>query len=159
MGGVNDALAAAAGLTRTALLSEDVFDEAGLAYSYGRVGYLPAPVKLADYLKTLKAALGTDGLRYHAAGRDAHKVAVAGGAGGGELKHAAAHGCDTFLTADIKYDVFLEAKELGVNLIDGDHFCTENVVTPVLAGFLREKFPELSVAVSSAHGQTARFFT
>jgi dinuclear metal center YbgI/SA1388 family protein len=98
-GGVNDALAAAAGLTRTALLSEDVLDEAGLACSYGRVGYLPAPVKLADYLKTLKAALGTGGLRYHDAGRDACKVAVVGGFGGGELKHAAEHGCDTFLTA------------------------------------------------------------
>jgi dinuclear metal center YbgI/SA1388 family protein len=157
-GGVNDALASAAGLTRTALLSEDVFDESGLAYSYGRVGYLPAPVKLADYLKTLKAKLGAHGLRYHDAGSDAYKVAVVGGSGGGELKHAAAHGCDTFLTADIKYDVFLEAKELGINLIDGGHFCTENVVTPVLAGFLRVGFPEISVVVSRAHGQTARFF-
>ena len=157
-GGVNDALARAAGLTRTALLSDDVFDEAGTAYSYGRVGYLSEPVKLANYLKTLKTSLGTNGLRYHDAGRAVHKVATVGGSGGGELKHALAHGCDTFLTADIKYDVFLEAKEAGLNIIDGDHFCTENVVTPVLADRLHASFPEISVIISKNHGQTASFF-
>ncbi len=157
-GGVNDALASAAGLTRTALLYDDVFDARGTAFSYGRVGYLKDPVKLADYLKTLKTKLGTNGLRYHDAGRDVYKIATVGGSGGSELGHAIAHGCDTFLTADVKYDVFLEAKEMGLNIIDGDHFCTENVVTPVLAERLRAGFPELSVVISKGHGQTARFF-
>ena len=40
---------------------------------------------------------------------------------------------DVYKRQDIKYDVFLDAKELGINLIDGDHFATENVVVPVLS--------------------------
>ncbi len=157
-GGVNDAFAQAAGLTQVTLLNEDVVDEHGQAYSYGRFGYLEEPTPLSRYLLTLKRRLGTNGLRYHDAGRDVHKIATVGGSGGSELKHAVAHGCDTFLTADIKYDVFLEAKELGLNLIDGDHFCTENVVTPVLAERLQEKFPQLAVQISKTHRQTASFF-
>jgi dinuclear metal center YbgI/SA1388 family protein len=157
-GGVNDTLAKTAGLTQVMPLGEDVHDEYGQPYSYGRFGFLEEPVGLSRYLLTLKQRLGASGLRFHNAGRDVHKVAVVGGSGGGELGHAAARGCDTFLTADIKYDVFLEAKELGVNLIDGDHFCTENVVTPVLAERLRPSFPDIDVFVSKSHRQTAEFF-
>lgn len=157
-GGVNDALAEAAGLTNTALLVPEVYDENGNPHSNGRVGYLKAPMELKDYLAFIKNRLKTNGLRYHDAGRPVQKVAAIGGSGGSYLKSAVAQGCDTLLTADIKYDVFLEAKEAGLNAIDGDHFCTENVVTPVLEKKLRERFPELYISVSKCHGQTACFF-
>jgi hypothetical protein len=42
------------------------------------------------------------------------------------------------VTADVKYDVFLEAKELGINLLDAGHFATENVVTEPLAQSLKQ---------------------
>ena len=161
-GGVNDALAAAAGIAgngrETELLSEEGRLATGEAYSYGRVGYLSNPYALTDYLAMLKKALGTNGLRYHDAGRDVYKVAVVGGSGGSDLCHAVRHGCDTFVTADIKYDTFLEAKELGINLIDGDHFCTENLVVGVIADSLCKAFPDIEVTVSSRHGQTVKFY-
>lgn len=157
VGGVNDALAEAAGLTQPTLLADEVFDKTGKAYSYGRIGYLKEPVKLNDYLVKLKSRLHSGGLRYHDAGRDVYKVATVGGSGGNYLKNALSHGCDTLITADIKYDVFLEAKEMGINIIDGDHFCTENVVTPVLEKKLTRAFPEVVVTISKVHGQTAWF--
>ncbi len=67
-------------------------------------------------------------------------------------------GCDTFVTSDLKYDHFLQAKELGLNLIDADHFCTENVVVPVIERLLKERYPQLEVRISRVHGQTAQFF-
>lgn len=157
-GGVNDALAAAAGLTRTSLLAEEVSDKDGTPYSYGRVGYLKEPLPINAYLQFLKNRLNTGGLRYHDAGREVYKVATVGGSGGNYLKNALSQGCDTLVTSDIKYDVFLDAKELGINLIDGDHFCTENVVTPVLEKKLKEAFPQLAVSISKIHGQTAQFY-
>jgi dinuclear metal center YbgI/SA1388 family protein len=160
-GGTNDALAIAAGIAgeagETELLSEDGFLPDGTAFSYGRVGYLKNPLPLSEYLDMLKESLKSNGFRYFDAGSDVYKVAVVGGAGGSELHHAVRHGCDTFVTSDVKYDVFLEAKELGINLIDGDHFCTENPVTGVLADKLRAAFPEAEVAISKSHGQTVRF--
>ena len=162
-GGTGDALAEAAGIAgegrEAELLSEDGFTGTpGEAYSYGRVGYLKKPCSLGEYLGILKKSLKTNGLRYYDAGLDVYRVAVVGGSGGSELHHAIRHGCDTFVTADVKYDVFLEAKERGINLIDGDHYCTENLVTGVIAEKLRLAFPEAKVTLSEKHTQAARFF-
>jgi dinuclear metal center YbgI/SA1388 family protein len=157
-GGVNDALAAAVGLTGAVPLAEDGKTASGEAFSYGRRGRLPAPMAMRDYLERVKASLKTGGLRYHDAGRPVYNVGVVGGSGGEYLSKAVQCGCDTFLTADIKYDVFLEAKELGVNLIDGDHFCTENTVVPVIEKLLRDRFPGVATSISERHAQTAKFF-
>jgi len=161
-GGTNDALAAAAGIinidpeTPPAQEGSQIPD--GNGFLYGRIGYISEPAALDDYLGMLKKALKTEGLRYYDAGKKVYKVAVVSGSGGSELHHAVKHGCDTFLTSDIKYDVFLEAKEIGINLIDGDHFCTENLVTAALVNRLSAEFPEITVTSSRVHGQTVRFY-
>ena len=149
-GGVNDALMAALGGTVTGVLEPDT--------GIGRVGTLPSPMAFSDFLPLVKDALRCSGLRYHDAGRPVEKLAVCGGSGGGDIGLAAAAGCDTYVTADIKYHQFLEAAHRGVNLIDAGHFCTENVVVPALAGWLRETFPAVDVRISQTHGQTAQFF-
>lgn len=156
-GGVNDALAKKAGIVEPELLTVEGHDLKMLEYSCGRWGKLKEPMELCDYLSFVKEQLGANGLRYHDAGRKVEKVAVVSGSGGSYLKYAVSKGCDTFLTSDIKYDVFLDAKELGINLIDGDHFATENVVVPVLARYLTGRFPDTEVIISEKHCQTARF--
>ena len=85
------------------------------------------------------------------------RLAVMGGSGGDYIGCAAEKGCDTYVTADIKYHQFLEAKELGINLIDGDHFCTENPVIPSLCEKLRHEFPDVCFTVSARHGQVISF--
>ena len=67
------------------------------------------------------------------------------------MVEAAKKGCDTFVTADVKYNTFLDARALGLNLIDGGHFSTENVVCPILAQWLTEGFPNLEVQISKVH--------
>ena len=159
-GGVNDELAIAVGIIDSGeeaeLLSETV--QPPSKDLYGRFGYLENPCKLSEYLEFLKNALNTDGMRYYDAGWEVYKVAIVGGSGGDEFDFAVKCGCDTFISADIKYHIFLEAKERGINLIDADHFCTENVVTRVLASKLRAAFPGTEVNVSERHTQTVRFF-
>lgn len=149
-GGVNDALLAALGLSYAGELDEDTM--------IGRVGELPEALPLSAFLERTVSSLLASGLRYYDAGRPVRRVAVCGGSGGGEIALAHAAGCDTYVTADIKYDPFLEAKHLGLNLIDADHFCTENVVVPVLRGWIEAAFPEVEVRISQTHGQTARFY-
>ena len=149
-GGVNDALMAALGATVTGVLDK----ESGI----GRVGTLAESTVMSKFLPHVKQALKVNGLRYHDAGKPVQHIAVCGGSGGSDVPLAAALGCDTYVTADIKYDQFLEAKHLGLNLIDADHFCTENVVIPVLHELLTSRFPEVEVLISQCHGQTAQFF-
>lgn len=156
-GGVNDALAETAGLTEIGPLEESGRDINGNFYGIGRVGILPEKKSLSEYLLFLKAALGTNGIRYYDAGRPVRMVAVGSGSCGEYLNIAAQKGCDTFISADIKYDYFLDAKQMGINIIDGDHFCTENVVLPVLESWLREAFPMIEIISSKKHCQPMKF--
>lgn len=148
-GGVNDVLLCLLGAEREAVLDSD---------GCGRIGTLASSVCLGDFLTSCASVLHTKGLRFYDAGRPVRRIAVMGGSGGGSLRTAFEKGCDTYVTADVKYNQFLEAAALGINLIDGDHFGTEDPVIPELARKLREKFPETDFMVSKKHKQLISFF-
>ena len=148
-GGVNDALLAALGAKNA-----ETFDP---VTDIGRVGELENECSLDEFLLYTKTALNVSGLRYYDAGKRVKRIACCGGSGGGEIALAVEAGCDTYVTADVKYDQFLEAKHLGINLIDADHFCTENVVVPVLKEWISAEFPSLPVYISQNHKQTTQF--
>ncbi len=157
-GGVNDALACTVGLNDMEILTVEGTDSNGVEYCCGRIGVLRHPMEMAKYLELVKEVLKTNGLRYYDSGKDVNKVAVVGGSGGSYLEQAYQKGCDTIITADVKYDVFLRAKELGMNIIDGDHFCTENVVVPVLRRLIEFSFNDIETVVSEKHFQTVKFY-
>ena len=156
-GGVNDCLMEALGARVTGLLNAHGTHPDGRPFGIARLGELPAPVAFDEFLVRTKQRLHCEGLRYVSGGKPVHRIACCGGAGGSELWKAIDAGCDTYVTADLKYDHFLCAKELGLNLIDADHFCTENVVVPHLKHLLTDAFPELDVRISKVHRQTIRF--
>jgi putative NIF3 family GTP cyclohydrolase 1 type 2 len=54
------------------------------------------------------------------AGRPVRRVAVGGGACGSELPDVYDARCDTFVTADVRYNQFWDAHDLGINLIEPD---------------------------------------
>ena len=140
-GGVNDALAAALNIRDAhPFESEHIL----------RIGNLDAEMPLDAFLASVKASLHCEGLRYTGC-KPVSRVAVGGGSCGSMLVEAVKAGCDTFVTADIKYDVFLRASELGINLIDAGHFHTENVVISVLKSWLSREFPGLTILLSSHH--------
>lgn len=143
-GGVNDVLIELLGAK-----SEQGLD----AVNCGRVGELPEAMEFIDFAKMCREKLGVNGLRYYNAGRPVKRLAVMGGAGGDEVQTAFERGCDTYVTADVKYHQFLLAEELGINLIDADHFCTENPIVPVLGRMIKDNFPGLEVAISKVHHQ------
>ena len=150
-GGVNDALAQRLGLTSVEQLHPDGVDQEGRSYGIGRIGEVTGFDDVRAFAGFVRQALNANGLRFEDAGRGVHLVAVGGGACGGMLSDAVERGCDTFVTSDVKYDVFLSARAMGINLIDAGHFSTENVVCPVLAEWLREGFPEVEVLLSVWH--------
>lgn len=157
-GGVNDALMSALGGSVSGYLEHCGVDSEQNPVGCGRIGELAESVDLRSFLSVCKCALKTNGLRYHDAGLPVKRIAVMGGSGGDCIALAKSLGCDTYVTADIKYNGFLDAKELGINLIDADHFCTENVIIPVLHEKLSEKFEDVEFIISELHGQTAQFY-
>ncbi len=156
-GGVNDVLAARLGLSEVRVLSPMGLDEQGREWGLLRAGAV-TPQPLTAFLSLVKARLGCEGLRYVDGSQPVHWVAVGGGACGSELMDAVQAGCDTFVTADVKYNQFWDAKDLGLNLIDAGHFYTENPVVGYLAEKIRTRFPEIAVRVSEKHRDCMKFF-
>lgn len=142
-GGVNDCLARALEIQGAV-----PYEDSGIC----RIGQAHQPGLLVrTYAAFVKEALGAASVRFTDGGRPVECVAVGGGACGSMLREAVEAGCDTFVTADVKYDVFLEAKALGVNLLDAGHYATEQVVCPALVEFLQKEFPEVDIKLSEVH--------
>ena len=150
-GGVNDVLAAKLGLENTEIVNP--VDGVGLM----RCGEI-AEQSLDTFLSTVKENLRCDGLRYVDAGKPVRKVAVGGGSCAGGMAEVLAAGCDTFVTADVKYNQFWDAKDLGLNLIDAGHFHTENPVVAVLAEKIAAAFPEIEVKISETHWDCTKYY-
>ena len=158
-GGVNDVLAETLGLDGRVRPGphRDRTRRAGPTASSA-----PAMVQaqsLAAFAAFVRSALGCPGLRFADAGKPVRRVAVGGGSCGGAIDEVLAAGCDTLVTADLKYNHFEEAKYRGLNLIDAGHFETENPVCAVLARILREALPELTVLRAQERTKMKRNFS
>ena len=148
-GGVNDALA-----ERLELLDVAPFEADGLC----RAGFLKRSMTLQDFAAFVSEKLGCNGLRYADAGKTVSKVAVGGGACSEYDAAAIAAGCDTFVTSDVTYHQFLDAKGKGINLIDAGHFPTEDPVCDKLIKYISEQFPELTVTKSDSHREVIQYY-
>ena len=151
-GGVNGCLARALELTGIGQLCQAGVDGKGRPYGIGRIGTVHRPgLSAEEYAAFVKERLNASSVRFADGGKPVRKVAVGGGACGSMIEDAIAQGCDAFVTSDVKYNQFLDAKALGLNLMDAGHFPTENVVCRPLARRLSKAFPELEICLSEIH--------
>lgn len=148
-GGVNDILAQTLGIQ-----NPEGFTGEGV----GRCGWREKPMALPEFVRFVSKALGCSGVRYADAGKPVHRVAVGGGACGEFEDAAIAAGCDTFVTADLSYHQFVDAKVKGINLVDAGHFPTEDPVCGKLVGFLSQRFPGLRVQKSAVHREAIQYY-
>ena len=149
-GGVNDCLAKALDLVDPGPLG----DPEDLC----RMGTLRKPMALSDFARFVCHVLGANGVRYADAGKMVSKVAVGGGACSDYEDAAIQAGCDTFVTSDLTYHTFLDARGKGINLIDAGHFPTEDPVCAKLISYLMAQFPELTVIKSTSHREVIQYY-
>ena len=147
--GGDDTLAECLGLTPLAHLAEGTI---------GHISELEQPIALSAFLPFVKERLQANGLRYCDGGRSVRRIATGCGSCGEYLEAAVKAGCDTFITGDCKYSVFIDAKGQGINLIDAGHYPTENPIVQKLAGKLSRAFPEIQVRIASHISQPDQFF-
>ena len=68
------------------------------------------------------------------------KIAVCSGGGLSLLEDAVAADCDTFITGDIKHDIYHQARESGIRILSGGHYQTETFGVKNIGQLLQEKF-------------------
>ena len=136
-GGVNDALCGAIGLTNV----QKVADSEGFYY---RLGELEEPMSAEAFANLVANKLNLR-VKYVGQNSAVKRVAVCSGSGGSMLNDVVNLGVDAYVTADVKHDVFLDAHEVGLVLIDAGHFETEDIIVAPLAKELQAEFKDLKV--------------
>lgn len=116
----------------------------GRKFGLGRVGKLSQPLSLGDLAQLARERLHPQCLRVGGdLNREVVKVAVCGGSGASLIGQAAMLGADCLVTGDIRHHEALEARDLGVALIDAGHYATETVILPRLVEFLQQHLSRL----------------
>jgi len=104
----------------------------------GIAGDLDLPrSKLLDRIRSM---LGVTARVVPAGPERVQRIGIVTGAGTGELRTAVRAGLDTFLTGEGPHHSYLEAEELGLNLIYAGHYATETVGVKALAAHVGERF-------------------
>jgi len=124
----------------------------GEKYGLGRIGYIKE-MTLKDLAEQVKVKLKIPNLRVVGElKRLVNKVAVCGGSGAELITKAAYKGADVLITADIGYHDAVDAKHLGLSIIDAGHFGTENIAVRFIAEYIidevQKKEDDLEVIVS-----------
>jgi dinuclear metal center YbgI/SA1388 family protein len=131
LGGINDMLADLFGLLNVEVLEKsNKPHEEGMGL--GRIGQLPEAQRLSTFIAKIKADLEVDTVGLVESERsEISRVAVVGGSGGSLIPLAARLGAHVLVTGDLRHHEALEAKHLGIAVVDAGHFNTER------AGFQR----------------------
>ncbi|MDD4570875.1 MAG: Nif3-like dinuclear metal center hexameric protein [Clostridia bacterium] len=143
--GVNFALTKALGLTEIEPLAE--MDNDNPCY----IGTLSYALEWLELVKLVKSILGIDFIKTVPKNGLFQKIAVCGGAGMSFWQFAQKAGADCLISADSSYHEGIEASHAGMALIDGGHYHTEFFIVSHLAAYLKEKFTELEVHVSTVN--------
>ncbi len=138
-GGVNDTLAQLLGLCNVSPIPPE---------NIGRVGTLPEAMKLSALVDTCNRILNSRGSYAGDPNRLVSRVAVLGGAGGGDIEYAQAAGAEAYLTGEAKHNQILEARERNLPLILCGHYETEQVVLKSLLNRLQILAPDVQYTVT-----------
>jgi len=145
-GGINDLLAAAAGLSAVTPLVPDA--QAPLA-GFGRMGLAPPGTSIVGFARHLAGHLGAAGA--HLAGPTdgtVGRVGIVCGSGAEGIPIARGAGCDTFVTGELKLHDAVHAAALGMRVVVLGHHASERFSMPVLADRLAAAVPGLECRAS-----------
>jgi putative NIF3 family GTP cyclohydrolase 1 type 2 len=105
-------------------------------------------MKLSALVETCNKLLHSYGAYTGDPDRLVSRVAVLGGAGGGDIEYAHAAGADAYLTGEAKHNQILEAMERDLPLILCGHYETEQVVLKSLRDRLQMLAPDVQYTIT-----------
>jgi len=116
----------------------------------GLIANLPSEQNLEAICKKVKEILNIPYLRMVKTNKQAIKtIALCTGSGASLINKAIQKKADLLITGDIKHHEALNAKEMGLNIIDIEHFYTEKYFVPAIMKQLTEAGVPESLLVTS----------
>ncbi|MBA7556567.1 GTP cyclohydrolase 1 type 2 [subsurface metagenome] len=103
------------------------------SYGIGIFGEIDKEVEISKFSLEVKNRLQARYIRLiKSSNRKIRKVALCTGSGGSLLEQVSRKDADLYITGDINYHTALRAKELGLNVLDVEHFDTEKFFVEAL---------------------------
>ncbi|GAF71538.1 unnamed protein product [marine sediment metagenome] len=103
------------------------------SYGIGIFGEIDKEVEISKFSLEVKNRLKARYIRLiKSNNRKIRKVALCTGSGGSLLEQVSRKDADLYITGDITYHTALRAKELGLNVLDVEHFDTEKFFVEAL---------------------------
>jgi dinuclear metal center YbgI/SA1388 family protein len=119
------------------------------SHGEGRIGKLSHPRRLGDLGHAIKTVLKSNGLQLAGVPEQRiEKVAIACGAGGEFLPDAVRAQADVFVTGELRFHDYLNARANGLALLLPGHYATERVGVEELATRLQRQWPDVDVWAS-----------
>ena len=139
--GVNDAL--------VKILGFDNFlvDESN---NMGRICEFSCELSLENFAKKVKDALNSPFVLYNG-NKTVKKVYIIGGDGKDLIENAISMNADTILTGRASYNTTIDAKDLGINIVEAGHFFTENPVCKSIEKDLIKICPSLITEIYNSN--------
>ena len=125
------------------------FEELGNDNELGWIINLKKQISARELAELCKNIFGCEYVRIsHNSKKYISKIAFCSGSGGSMLNEAIVKNCDAFITGDVKHDVWIDANNRNIAVLDCGHFHTENLVLWELRRTLEEKYPQLDIEIS-----------
>ncbi len=132
---------------------DNIYDRSGS----GMIGEYETPLSPDDFLKRIKAQLGTPVLRHTEPPQAlVKKVALCGGSGAFLIRDALKAGAQAFVTADVKYHQFLDVAG-KLLLVDAGHYETEQHTKELIHDIIRKKMINFAVLISEVNTNPVRY--
>lgn len=147
-GGGNDVFAEKLDLHEVRVLVPSAADGMAERNGLGRIGKLPQPMAMTDFLRYVKEKMALQVIRYHGdPAKTIETVAVCGGGGASFIEDALHAGADTYVSGDIKYHDFFKA-ENEMLIADIGHYEGEFFIKEIIYKALKEKFTTFAASIS-----------
>lgn len=139
--GMSWRLAEQLGISNLRTLSTTISESVG----FGVIGTLPEEQTPEGFLRKVRKQLHIGAIRHNDFYKDKiRKVALCTGSGGSLIEQAIASGADIYLSADFKYNNFLDADE-RIIIADIGHFESEYCSIDLLYDIITKKIPTFAL--------------
>ena len=125
------------------------FEELGGDMGLGWIIDLKKSVNVRELAEICKKIFGCDYVRTtQGSNKILSRIAFCSGSAGSMLGEAITKNCDALITGDVKHDVWINANNHDIAVLDCGHFHTENLVLWELRRALEERFTQLDIEIS-----------
>lgn len=127
----------------------DIFENKAINKKYGfcKMGELPDYMYAKDFALYTKQLIKTPTVRFCEGNKKIKNVALISGGASSMIDIAIKNNADAFITGDIKHDVFINAIEKGITLVDIGHYESEIIIFENLKKQMENKFNNLKFEI------------